>query len=620
MRDNSPIYYAESFITRNYGYGNVLYPALYGSPRITENTATVTSYTGTFLNPAGMDSVDIGGIEYAFMIDESSNVWLVNMTTNTGQKLINNNTSCDNPDIKATGSGVNDKVYFTSAQNVGRIHRGKATGGSSTTLVDTTVDFTTMGLAAGDRVYNITDNKLFTIDAGGIAANTLTITAVSGGDFTNLDYYCVVDPNWSSLTDNKTDYGRQIIEFDEDYYILNGDALAIITSAGAFTAEHKSLESGWIAKSGASNGDTIAIAANKNSLGKIFIWDKNSNGWNRKIQWENAIDSIVSYGNSYIFFSGGIIYFTDGYSTRKLSNLPDVYPQMGITIRPRGMIIYDDRVIINSQNLRSRVMEGIYVYWILRNEWSFTPYDTGTIGSGRDGYSADCSMIYFSSVFNRIYYSFSASGYGLTNTYVLATLFPDDGRVQSCVITNPIKLGKNAMIKKIEVDLVIDPYIDATYTQTITIDCKITDCTRHLWNYAQPVSDSTVLNQITVNGTGDGYNAAKVGDTIFAVEGWNGFLRRVVSSISGEGTATEIWTLDADLPNLMKESTHLITSPFQRYGMTAKSISVTPTSAPLGIQEFYPDLMADNIMVQIYMLATSTDFIPAIKSITIYYE
>ncbi|HCJ67562.1 MAG TPA: hypothetical protein DHV62_09675, partial [Elusimicrobia bacterium] len=122
-------------------------------------------------------------------------------------------------------------------------------------------------------------------------------------------------------------------------------------------------------------------------------------------------------------------------------------------------------------------------------------------------------------------------------------------------------------------------------------------------------------------GTASNYNAAKVGDTIFAIEGWNGFLRRVISSISGEGTSTETWTLDAALPNLMKYNTMIMVSPFQRYGTTAKSISVAGATAPaLGIQEFYPSLLCDNVMVQIYMLATSNDFIPAIKSITIYYE
>jgi hypothetical protein len=57
---------------------------------------------------------------------------------------------------------------------------GVATGGGTgTSLQDTTVDFTDMGLVAGMAVLNVTDGS--TCNISSIAANEITTTALSGG-------------------------------------------------------------------------------------------------------------------------------------------------------------------------------------------------------------------------------------------------------------------------------------------------------------------------------------------------------------------------------------------------------------------------------------------------------
>jgi hypothetical protein len=56
---------------------------------------------------------------------------------------------------------------------------GSATGGSATTLVDTTVDFTQLGLTVGMTVLNVPDGSQCVIQQ--ITVNTLTVSALTGG-------------------------------------------------------------------------------------------------------------------------------------------------------------------------------------------------------------------------------------------------------------------------------------------------------------------------------------------------------------------------------------------------------------------------------------------------------
>lgn len=616
MKDGSHIYYAENFGIEDYGYGKVLVPMNIGNKVIDEDTATITKYDGNAIRKIlGIDTIDEDTVNFLYVIDDYSNIWCIKKSTVTGQKLGNIGLSCWYADIKATGVDVNSPIIFSVQSGLGIIYRGNATGGSATTLDDTTVDFTTLDISAGDRVYNIKDNKLFTIDAGGIAANQLTITAVDGGDFANLDNYAIINPSWKILSDNDYTYGRQIIEFDEDFYILNGDALAIVTSALAYTAEHKAIESGWIARTGASNGDTIAIGCNKNNLGKIFFWDKHSNGWNKKIILTRKILSITAYGNNYIYVSGNSLWITDGYSKRLLSIFPGTHERDDIDINPNGMTIVENKVIINggADNYNKAKM-GIWIYDILKDEWAYSPYDPAA-GTEKSNYGISKGIAFLDNNSNEILYSFKNSGYGWTNEYVLSEFQLASISSRGTVIFNPIPLGKNARIKKIEVNLVQslkDSNNASSKSKTMT--CKLSDCTRPLWRHQQANADSTNKSKIQVDGDVAGNADAQVGDEIFIQDGWNGHLRRRITAIANDGTNTEEWTLDIDLAELTKDNTTIIVMPFQLYGMDEKTI--TDETKML---EFYPNFYGDNVMIELTITGTSYPMV-AIESIKIYYE
>ena len=91
---------------------------------------------------------------------------------------------------------------------------GLATGGTTTTLVDTEVDFTTLGLAAGMVVWNVTDDGYGYIST--VAANMLTLGAAMSGaaDFDAGDSYEII-----------TDFTGVISDWDDDdeYYIFSAE-------------------------------------------------------------------------------------------------------------------------------------------------------------------------------------------------------------------------------------------------------------------------------------------------------------------------------------------------------------------------------------------------------------
>ena len=628
MRDGSPIYYAENFGVKN----GKLIPMHHGVKVVDDQSAGFSAMTVV----QAMDSILEGSNKFAYMIDSKARLFLKQIdAASNGDGLAQNiDADVSYPDIKLLGSDSNSRAIFTQAQNVGRIHRGSASGGSATTLDDNSgVDFTKMSLTTGDVVYNITTGKHFTINSGGVAATELTITSSDGGSFSAGNRYCIIDPNWKSLSDNavsdKIDYGRQIIEFDQDYYILDGQNLARVPGGSAtpdvetLNAAWKPLESGWIGRCGASNGNTILIGAIKNGKGKLFLWDKSSSGWLNKLALDNSPQAIRLYGNGYVFISGGTIYYTDGYSMQKLSDFPDSTVASQVSVKPNGMLIISGNIIINAYyNLFNRQKTGIYIFNIAKLDFVFCPFEfDGALGHGKTSRGSASGAIFFdnSSTFNRILYSFGTGGGAyFANNYVVSYLNLGEKNNQGTFFTEMIPLGKNASIKKIEV--ILSPELEEygnVASPAVQVNCKISDGTRPLWRYVKVSGNSAALNAIKVYGSYAFYARAKKGDEVLFNQGKNGFLRRYITDIVNPGTDNETWTLDSDLPNLTKADEEITVLPFQLFDMSPVTIDENIISA--GILEFFPRFIGDNLQMEIYVLGTQYPVF-AIESLKIYFE
>lgn len=121
------------------------------------------------------------------------------------------------PDTGGSWTAAEPGVYLGGAPGTTTTSvTGLATGGSTTTLTDTEVDFTTLGLAAGMAVWNVTDNGYGYIKEGGIATNTLTLVSAmtNSAQFDAGDSYEIV-----------TDFTGVISDWDDDdeQYIFSSE-------------------------------------------------------------------------------------------------------------------------------------------------------------------------------------------------------------------------------------------------------------------------------------------------------------------------------------------------------------------------------------------------------------
>lgn len=80
-----------------------------------------------------------------------------------------------------SSAAPNDYYPWMAPFTQPRLSQGTATGGTATTLVDATANFTAAGLSDGDLVRNVSDGSIGRIATGGVTANTLTLEGLIGG-------------------------------------------------------------------------------------------------------------------------------------------------------------------------------------------------------------------------------------------------------------------------------------------------------------------------------------------------------------------------------------------------------------------------------------------------------
>ena len=161
-------------------------------------------------------------------------------------------------------SGGTSNVFASGNNYLVRSNVGRATGGSSTSLVDTNKDFTVMGIEAGDPVINLTDGSMTTVSS--VAATTLTLNTLHLGtdnDFDTGDYYYL--PRYN--TDNTAREGllsfHEAGKYFKTGYSIDWDlsaATATSSPAGLSTAYDTALKN--YAKSSSGNSGTITVDDN----------------------------------------------------------------------------------------------------------------------------------------------------------------------------------------------------------------------------------------------------------------------------------------------------------------------------------------------------------------------
>lgn len=164
-----------------------------------------------------VDQEFMNTVEEGYLTADSSTpeyIWMGDMYGNVPTIAVHPPNDADGTPYDAssdTGVAIGG-VAPASTTNV----TGTATGGSSTTLVDTAVDFTDMGLVEGIYVRNTSDDSYAYIQS--ITANTITFaSALTGGTanaFSAGNSYAILAGEYGVMTDWDTGIDKFIFGYD----------------------------------------------------------------------------------------------------------------------------------------------------------------------------------------------------------------------------------------------------------------------------------------------------------------------------------------------------------------------------------------------------------------------
>ena len=249
---------------------------------------------------------------------------------------------------------ANNNILYTGLDYIGSGSRSKATGGSTTTLVDTTKDFTVLGIAANDKVTNLKTGIEYTVNSiSGAGNSTLNFTANGANTNAANNEYIVWNDNafdiittalsWQPQT---LTWVKQIKQYGSVYMFTNGNWLGEITAAEtSVDPTFKQLPYKHQALCFETNVSMILVSAEFNGKGVLLLWDGYSDGWNNILEIDSPVVALKRYKQGWTYVLNGIAYFTDGYQIVKLSSINQSQPLQYKSINP---INYNSLIVFNN--------------------------------------------------------------------------------------------------------------------------------------------------------------------------------------------------------------------------------------------------------------------------------
>jgi len=169
---------------------------------------------------------------------------------------------------------LDETNYFIDPQFSNEVI-GKATGGSNITLVDSTVDFTALGLADGMTVINTNTGVSSTIATGGITAHTITLATTCA--FSANNFYHILKSNsyipTNTYIDGRGDVSVLPVGGDSNGHAWTGADVGAVYNPGSLLV-------------------MPSITANTIAC----LGDSTSQGLCNQISLDNALSPIVAVG------------------------------------------------------------------------------------------------------------------------------------------------------------------------------------------------------------------------------------------------------------------------------------------------------------------------------------
>jgi len=360
----------------------------------------------------------------------------------------------------------------------------------------------------------------------------------------------------------------------------------------------------------------VLIGANFNNRGVLMLWDVGADRAIAPWIWtEGKIYGIAKFDGIWVVSLGRKLILTNGYSISRVYNTPDL-ADTGHNFGPRivtGMIIDGNYLIMGSSTVTgyNRQKRGFYILNLITGLWEFCPLSTFNT------YTNSTTGAVFISSNRRRHVSYGDTALSPNQEYIGQLL---QASSPSYFITEAF--GEGSPYKKTAEGIFINLHFARDEYDTYTnpnwaIDVKLYNFRRQLWGWGQTKTASTSKDELTVDATVSGYNVAEIGDEITILEGLNAGEIRHIASMTGAGTATEVWTMDSDFSNLTETTKRIGIMPFQKVG------SKTITSDEMKDERLYipvkKSIVGRKFLVKVFV--KSMDYMnPHITGVTLVYN
>jgi len=454
---------------------------------------------------------------------------------------------CRYPDLIETTLG---NILFPSERYIGRGVRFKATSGSTTTIVDTTKNFGTLGFAANDKVTNLKTGIEYTITSISTTTNTndtLNFSA-NGTNTTGANDECIAwednrfDTNITraSWQVAQTDWVKQFKQYGDIYYFTNGNYLGkILADESAVDADFKPLPAKHQAVALSVNNEKILVSANYNGRGVLLLWDGASDGWNNSIKFDVPIASLVEYSSGWIFVSQGDVYYTDGWQLQKLYSLNQSKIISSFTLTPashNGLVINNGFLYCANATSDTNLLDrGVYAINLnnINNGFTHIRAKTATRANGL------VTSIFINNRFAG-YASIEVGGIGFVS-YIASGTNSSPYQDKSMIMMIPFA----DMVKVVGVGLNLSRYLkdynnDITTATSRTVQVSIGDGNRGLISRVQTTSVGPTTT-FMVNGVI--YINNEIGDQIYVNNREDATFgeRTFITGITDKGGTAETW-------------------------------------------------------------------------------
>lgn len=328
-----------------------------------------------------------------------------------------------------------------------------------------------------------------------------------------------------------------------------------------------------------SNSNGILLGLNTiNGKGLVALWDNYSTRSIAPWIWFNdQVLSITKIEGGWIVTTSKGIYTTDGYTAKLIkTNFLESGVSAFIKNYPKNSIVIDNalfwggvpysaskrRAVVYKYDLGTNLVEAIPRTNLNQNLPQFLQFEYSTIAN-----RLFCIVANVASAGVDFYSPFLAP---VCSTFVSSVVGMGDNN----------KVANRIRLKIRKSNSTPSGYPDIF---TFTLAAKITDNKRPMYGFQVVKTTSANKHTIVVDNSGGSFTTPQVGDEVeFPGDSWsdnNAGYSRHIKSITGQGTATETWTLESDFPSTPQANQSIILTPFKlikRYAVSVTNGAMEP--------------------------------------------